>query len=53
VEDLKAGEEFTRDNVRFMRSGHGLPVKDLARVLGRKAKFDLPKGTAMCWEFLG
>jgi pseudaminic acid synthase len=53
VQDIKAGEIFSRENVRSIRPGHGLPVKDLARVLGRKAKFDLPKGTAMCWEFLG
>jgi N-acetylneuraminate synthase len=47
VEDMKAGEEFTRENVRSIRPGHGLPVKELDRVLGRKATGNLERGTPL------
>lgn len=45
VKDMKAGEAFSRDNVRSIRPGYGLPVRDLQRVLGRKASADLEPGT--------
>jgi sialic acid synthase SpsE len=47
VKDMKVGEEFTRENVRSIRPGHGLPVKELDRVLGRKATSDLERGTPL------
>lgn len=47
VRDMKAGEAFTRDNVRSIRPGHGLPVRDLDRVLGRKASVDVQRGTPL------
>lgn len=47
VKDMKAGEEFTDENVRSIRPGHGLPVKELDRILGRKATRDLERGTPL------
>jgi N-acetylneuraminate synthase len=47
VKDMKAGEEFTRENVRSIRPGNGMPVKELDRVLGRKATSDLERGTPL------
>ena len=47
VKDMKAGEEFTNANVRSIRPGHGLPVKELDRILGRKATRDLERGTPL------
>ncbi|MBU6182378.1 MAG: pseudaminic acid synthase [Verrucomicrobia bacterium] len=47
VKDMKAGEEFTRENVRSIRPGHGLPVKELYRVLGQKATGNLHRGTPL------
>ena len=47
VEDMKKGEVFTRANVRSIRPGYGLPVKDLDNVLGRMAKSDIPRGTPL------
>lgn len=53
VKDMKAGEEFTRDNVRSIRPGHGLPVKDWDRVLGRKATVNLERGTPLAEKHIG
>jgi N-acetylneuraminate synthase len=53
VKDMKAGEEFTRENVRSIRPGHGLPVKDLDRVLGRKAITNLARGTPLSEKHIG
>lgn len=47
VKDIAAGEELTRDNVRSIRPGYGLPPKMLPQVLGAKAARDLPRGTAL------
>jgi len=47
VKDINAGEIFTPQNIRSIRPGHGLPVKDMQRVLGRRASVDLPRGTPL------
>ena len=52
VEDIKAGEELTEKNVRPIRPGFGLHPKYLEEILGRRAKTDIPKGTAMDWKFV-
>ena len=53
VKDMKAGEEFTRGNVRSIRPGHGLPVKEIDRVLGRKAAENLKRGTPLAEKHIG
>jgi pseudaminic acid synthase len=47
VEDIKAGEVLTEQNIRSIRPGFGLHPKYLKEVLGKKAKGDLEKGTAL------
>lgn len=47
VKDVAAGEELTRDNVRSIRPGYGLPPKLLPQILGSKAARDLPRGTPL------
>jgi N-acetylneuraminate synthase len=51
--DMAAGEVFTRDNLRCVRPGLGLPPKYYELVLGRKVVAAVRKGTPMSWELLG
>ena len=44
VRDVAAGDELTRENVRSIRPGYGLPPKELSKVLGRRAARDLKRG---------
>lgn len=53
VRDIRAGEPFTEENVRAIRPGHGLPPKERARVLGRRAAKDLDRGTPLTWDLVG
>jgi N-acetylneuraminate synthase len=52
VRDLKSGETLTRDNVRAIRPGLGLPPKYLDEVLGRRVRRDVKRGTALEWDLL-
>ena len=52
VEDLKAGDALTGDNVRAIRPGLGLAPKHLDQVLGRRAAVDIRRGTPLRWEIV-
>ncbi|MDW3206351.1 MAG: pseudaminic acid synthase [Alphaproteobacteria bacterium] len=52
VRPIAAGEVFTRDNVRSIRPGYGLPPKRLHDVLGRKAARDIGFGEPMAAEMI-
>jgi N-acetylneuraminate synthase len=52
VKDLKAGDVLTRENVRAIRPGFGLPTKELDLVLGRTVRCDVKQGTALRWELM-
>ena len=52
VEDVKAGELFTEENVRSIRPGFGLPPKHQKKVLGKKANGDIKKGTPLSWKLI-
>ena len=47
VKNIKKGEAFTEENIRSIRPGFGLHPKFLPEVLGKKAKVDLDKGSAL------
>jgi N-acetylneuraminate synthase len=53
VQDLKAGDVLTRENVRAIRPGLGLPTKFLDVVQGKAVKHDVKRGTALRWDLLG
>lgn len=52
TENVAAGEEFTRQNVRAIRPGFGLPPKHTDEVLGRRASEDIARGTPLSWELV-
>jgi N-acetylneuraminate synthase len=50
VKDLKAGDLLTKESIRAIRPGLGLATKYTERVLGRRVKRDIPRGTPVDWE---
>jgi len=52
VKDIEVGEEFTEENVRSIRPGHGLPPKYLPVVLGRRAAGKITRGTPLSWDLI-
>ena len=52
VADVATGERFTRENVRAIRPGDGLPPKDLDAVVGRVAAVPIERGTPLRWDLL-
>ena len=47
VEDVRQGEELTRDNTKVIRPGYGLDPNEYVEVLGKTAKSDIKRGTAL------
>lgn len=45
VENISKGEVFTEKNVRSIRPAHGMEPKYLKKILGKKARTDIRKGT--------
>ncbi len=52
VQDIKIGEILTNENVRAIRPGLGLPTKYLPQIIGRVAKLDIKRGTALSWDLI-
>lgn len=52
VNDVKAGEMLTEENVKSIRPGYGMHPKHYKEVIGKKFTQDFPKGTALKWELI-
>jgi len=52
VQDIKAGDQFTKDNLRSIRPGFGLPPKNYDRIIGRHAMYDISGGTPLAWNMV-
>jgi len=52
AQDMKAGEEFTKDNLRPLRPGNGLSPKYYGVILGKRVRCDTPKGTPVRWDLI-
>lgn len=53
TQNMRAGDVLTRENVRAIRPGHGLPPKYLDVVLGKRIGQNVKKGTPVRWNFIG
>ena len=47
VKDIKEGEVITKEHVKSIRPGYGLPPKYLNEIIGKKSKHTVTKGTAI------
>lgn len=52
VKDMKAGDVFTKENLRAIRPGHGLEPRHYNDFLGRKSAGNVAKGTPVCWDLM-
>lgn len=52
VQDIKAGDIITPDNVRSIRPAFGMHTKHYDEILGKRVNRDLEKGTPMSFEYL-
>lgn len=50
VKDMKKGDSFTKDSLKPIRPGFGLPPKYFINLLGKKAAKDVRRGTPAKWE---
>ncbi len=53
TKNLKSGDILTKENVRAIRPGKGLPVKYLPTLLGKRVNQDVALGTALTWNLIG
>lgn len=51
--DMKKGEPFTRENLRIVRPGLGLPPRYYDLLIGKTVNNDVKKGTPVSWEIIG
>lgn len=52
AKDIKAGEKFTKENIRVIRPGYGLEPKYFERIIGLTANKDLKAGTPLSFDLL-
>lgn len=50
--DMEEGEALTRENLRIVRPGYGLPPKFYGDLLGKRVKRPLTLGTPVSWDLL-
>ena len=53
VKDIKAGEVFTKENVKSIRPNNGLEPRYYDDLIGKVALLDLKKGTPLSFELIG
>ena len=52
AKDMEEGEALTRENLRIVRPGYGLPPKFYGDLLGKRVKRPLTLGTPVSWDLL-
>lgn len=52
VQDLKVGDAITRDSIRRIRPGFGLPPKEFEHLIGKKLLKNVERGMPVSWEVI-
>lgn len=52
IQDVKAGDILTEENLGAIRPGYGLPPKYYDILIGKKVNSDLNKGTPVTWDII-
>lgn len=52
VRDMKAGDIISKECIRRIRPGYGLPPKYFDELIGKKVKRNIDRGTATAWELI-
>lgn len=52
VQDMKAGDIFTHENIRIIRPGLGISPYLFETMLGKRINKDVKKGTALSFDFI-
>ena len=52
VQDMKAGDAFTRENLRSIRPGRGLLPKYHDIIMGKRVNRDVKRGTPVSWDIV-
>ena len=53
VRDMKKGDTLTKENLRAIRPGLGLPPIYYGMLLGKRVNKDVQRGTAVSWKLVG
>lgn len=53
VQEVRAGDVLTSENVRSIRPGYGLHTRYLEEIIGRRASQDITRGTPLAWDLIG
>lgn len=52
IKNIKAGEIFTKENIRSIRPGYGLKPKEQKKILGKKAECNINYGDPISWDLV-
>lgn len=52
VENIKAGEKFSHNNIKCIRPAFGLSPVYLDKIIGKIAKQDIERGTPLSWDLI-
>jgi len=52
VKNIKAGEKFSKQNIRSIRPGYGLHTRHLKNIAGKAARKDIDRGTPLSWDLV-
>mgnify|MGYP005643311149 CR=1 FL=1 len=52
TKDVQSGDILSKNNIRCIRPGLGLPPKYYQELLGQRFKFDAPLGTPLRWDLI-